>query len=101
MSSIPRILVVEAVAYSSLIFQVEEVASSLSQVVGEASLPKVGQVASEGVADYPPLVEEEVEEVDFRDHQAEGVVGDSIHQDWGQVEVEAGKSRLEDLEGAA
>ena len=56
-------------------------ASSFHQVVGEASLSKVDQVASEGVAGYLPLVEEEVEEVDFRDRQVEGVVGGSIHLD--------------------
>jgi hypothetical protein len=70
-------------------------------VVGEASLPKVDQVASEEVVGYLPWVEEEVEEVDFQNRQVEGVVGGSFHHDWGLEEAGAGKSHLEDLEGMA
>jgi hypothetical protein len=100
-SSFPKVLVVEEVAYSSLEFLEEEVASSFLQVVREASLSKVDQVASEEVAGFLPWVEEEVEEVDFRNRQEEGVVGGSFHLDWGLEEAGAGKRHLEDLEGMA
>jgi hypothetical protein len=100
-SSFPMVLVVEEAAYSSLEFLEEEAASSFHQVVGEASLSKVGQVASEGVESFLPSVEEEVEEVDFRDRQVEGVVGGSFHLGWRLEEAGAGKKHLEDLEGMA
>ena len=113
-SSFPRLLVVEGAASS---FQLEGqeaegassyleilgevVASSFHQAVGEASQCQGDQVASEAVASSLPLGEGEVDKVDFRNRQVEGVAGDSIHLEGGLEGEVAGRSHLEDPEEVA